>query len=87
MVNMFLGFVRSTQFYHTQLCLMQQIGAVHAARPVFAPAQYGINGAGSLNSPGAALWGIYTGVGISTPKQGNYTALKDYSNGVTATCP
>jgi hypothetical protein len=87
MVNMFLGFVRSTQFYHTQLCLMQQIGAVHATRPVFAPAQYGINGAGSLNSPGAALWGIYTGVGISTPKQGNYTALKDYSNGVTATCP
>jgi hypothetical protein len=85
--NLFLGYVQSTTFYHTELCFLQEMAAVHSARPHFYGALFGIVGSGSITVPGAALWGDYTGTDINSPKEQNWYAMRDFDSGVTATCP
>lgn len=86
MTNLLIAYAQSPQFYHSQLCLWQQSKVIHSTRK-FYPAQFGITGPGNVLTPGAALWGLYTGSDINTTKQQNWFAERDFSNGVTATCP
>jgi hypothetical protein len=87
MVSTWLAYVNSPQFYHTHLCFWQQLKAIHSARPVFMPAQFGVDGAGTATVQGSALWGWLTGGTLASSTQQNFNAMHDYSSGVTATCP
>lgn len=62
-VSLFLAYTTSTQYYNDQLYLWHQTAAVHAARPLFAPAQFGIGSAvtNTTAAIGVPLWGIVSG--------------------------
>ncbi len=77
-VKLYLAYVNSTQFYNDQLYLWQQAKAIHAARPVFAPAQFGIEGVATSGATGAPIWGMFPGDLSTTPLQ-NYNAEQFYN--------
>jgi hypothetical protein len=73
-ISLFLGYLNSTQYYNDTLFFYQSQAAIHAARPYFGPAQYGIEGnLGATATTGAPQWGLYPGDLSTTPLQ-NYNS-------------
>lgn len=73
-VNLYLAYVNSTQYYTTVLGFWNAMAAIHIARPNFSPAQYGIEGPATLANPNCApRWGFLPGDVTTTPLQ-NYNA-------------
>ena len=78
-VTLFLAYVNSQQYYNDELFMLQSEATIHAARPSFSPAQYGIEGSpGATATTGAPQWGFYPG-DLSTPPLQNYNA-QEYFN-------
>ncbi len=79
-VNLFFAYLNSVQYYNDQLYLWQQAKSIHAARPVFAPAQFGIEGSGAApcSTTNAAIWTLFCGDLSTTPFQ-NYNAEQFYN--------
>jgi hypothetical protein len=73
-ISLFLGYVNSQQYYNDALFFYQKEALIHAARPNFSPAQYGIEGTpGATATTGAPQWGMYPGDLSTSPLQ-NYVA-------------
>ncbi|CAM5998812.1 unnamed protein product [Sphagnum balticum] len=75
-VNLFLAYVNSSQYYNDMLYFWQTEQAQNSTRPFFYPAQFGIEGPGAGCAP---LWGLYPGDLTTTPLQ-NYDAFEYFNN-------
>lgn len=62
-VKLFLAYRVSNNYYNTTLKFLNDVSAIHAARPFFSPAQFGIEGQGSWKtaSIGCPVWGLFSG--------------------------
>jgi hypothetical protein len=79
LVNLFLNYVNSSQYNATVLFFWNTAKILHAARPFFSQAQYGVEGpAGGSLLNDAPLWGLYPGDASSAPLQ-NYGAEQFYN--------
>jgi hypothetical protein len=82
LVEAFLAYHVSTQYYNT--IINNWLGAmatIHAARPNFCPAQFGIEGTTSwlTASLGVPIWGVLSG-GLNSQELSNGTAFQAYNN-------
>jgi hypothetical protein len=72
LVNMWLAYQVDARFQATSLYFWQQMAAVHAARPFFSPAQFGIEG--------PSAWEIYRGDVLSSTPLASYAGQVAYNH-------
>jgi len=81
-VDLFLAYHVSTQYYNT--LLTNWLGAmttIHAARPNFCPAQFGLEGQAQWKtaSLGVPIWGVFSGE-MNSQELASGTAYQAYNN-------